>query len=113
MSDKPANQHKGGSVGPTEAPKSTPEALKKSLTEADMVCQDAQAKAEAILLNIKALLKQSDDALSCGRTCSDTMNRDTAANLCEQVDAIFYSLMNDINCIAEEHNANYREVSHA
>jgi hypothetical protein len=86
----------------------TIESLRSGLTEVDQCCQEAQANAEALLSGIRALIKLKDDQTG--------VNLDNAAKLCEQVDAIFYSLMNDINCIAERNDAAYdkdaKEVCH-
>ena len=67
-----------------------------NLTEADRCCQAAQSEGEAVISGMKALLKQGD-----------RLSVSHAEKLCDRIDSIFFSLMNDINCIAERHDAHY------
>ena len=78
------------------------ESIKDGLTEADLTVQVAQKEGEALLAGIQALI--------CAKDGVHAANLRNAAALCVRLDTVLFSLMNDVNCIAEKHGANYIEV---
>lgn len=77
----------------------TIESVKSGLTEADCCVQEAQKHGEAVLAGIQALIQSKEG--------THTANLRNAEVLCERLDSILFSLMNDVNCIAERHGAHY------
>jgi hypothetical protein len=73
--------------------------VKRSLTEMDMTVQHAQKEGAALLAGIQALISDKD--------CTNRTNIQSADVLCERLDGILFSLMNDINCMAEQHGAHF------
>lgn len=80
----------------------TIESVKSSLTEADGCVQEAQKVGEALLSGIQALIQSKEG--------THTANLRNAAVLCERLDTILFTLMNDVNCIAERHGAHHDET---
>ena len=83
--------------------------LKSGITEMDMTVQAAQKEGEALLAGIQALIRDKAGV--------QTANLRNAEALCERLDSVLFSLMNDINCLAEKHGAEYnphlqKEVAH-
>ena len=80
------------------------DSIKSSITEIDMTVQTAQKECEALVAGIQALIRAKD------RT--QTSNLRNAVELCEQLDSVLLGLMNDVNCVAERHEAHYMEAVH-
>jgi hypothetical protein len=78
--------------------------IKSSITEIDMTVQTAQKEGEALVAGIQALIRAQDGI--------HTANLRNAEALCERLDSVLFSLMNDVNCMAERHDAHYMEAVH-
>lgn len=74
---------------------------KSTITEIDRTVQDAQKRGEALLSGIQALIRSKD-----GIKAANLRNADV---LCESLDSLMFSLLNDVNCMAERHDAHYDE----
>jgi hypothetical protein len=73
------------------------EAMQASLNEADRVSQSTYLQIEAAVASIRLMLREPDS----GRM------RIRIKSLCEHIDLESVRLMNELNCIAEVHDANY------
>lgn len=72
-------------------------AMQDSLNEADRVSQSTHLQIEAATASIRLMLREPD---------SGSM-RIRIKSLCEHIDMQSFHLMNELNCIAEVHDANY------
>jgi hypothetical protein len=75
--------------------------MKRSITEIDMTVQIAQKQAEALVSGVRALLSSKGGVQSVNLRSADV--------LCESLDSVLFSLMNDVNYMAERHGAHYME----
>lgn len=75
---------------------------KSTITEIDRTVQDAQRRGEALLSGIQALIRSKDGV--------QAVNLRNADLLCESLDSVMFSLLNDVNCMAERHDAHYDET---
>ena len=57
---------------------------------------------EALLSGIQALIRSKDGV--------QAVNLRNADLLCESLDSVMFSLLNDVNCMAERHDAHYDET---
>ena len=73
--------------------------IKGTITEIDMTVQTAQKEGEALVAGIQALIRDKDGTHTANLRCAEA--------LCERLDSVLCSLMNDVNCMAERHQAHY------
>ena len=78
--------------------------IKGTITEIDMTVQTAQKEGEALVAGIQALIRARDGTHTANLRCAEM--------LCERLDSVLFSLMNDVNCMAERHDAHYMEEAH-
>lgn len=93
------NQNRGLKMAKENVAQSDAVSIKSSITEMDMTVQAAQKEAEALVAGVQALIR--------AKVGVQAVNMRNADALCDRLEAVLFSLMNDINCMAERHGAEY------